>query len=134
MFLKVWESLHRFRLGETSFRGWLYRVAQNLLIDRFRTQKRELPIAAAEELSSPQPTPEDQFEADMRKRLVVTAISELKPNHQQALTLRFIDGLSHAKAGAVLGRNQGAIRAMQHRALKALKSRLEQIEEFHLEH
>jgi RNA polymerase sigma-70 factor (ECF subfamily) len=48
-------------------------------------------------------------------------LSQLSPDYQQVLTLRFISGLSHAETGRVLNRSEEAVRVLQYRALNALR-------------
>jgi RNA polymerase sigma-70 factor (ECF subfamily) len=54
------------------------------------------------------------------------AIGRLNPQHQEVLTLRFINELSHEETAQVMGRTIGAVRVLQHRALKALQEQLEE--------
>ncbi|MGD2253460.1 MAG: RNA polymerase sigma factor [Anaerolineales bacterium] len=125
VFLKAWQGLKSFKKGKGSFRTWLYRVAHNTLIDHYRTMKQESPLQPIEELEAPSPRPEEQVIAKERSQGLARAIARLKPEFQEILTLRFINGMSHMEAGQVMGRSSGAVRVLQHRALKALGEILE---------
>ena len=120
-FLKVWEGLPRFRVGAVPFRLWLYRAARNLLIDHFRTRKPELLLTFDDSvIADPTPRPEDEVITREQWERVRGAIAQLRPEHQEVLLLRFLDGLSHAEVGQVLGLREPTVRVLQHRALKCL--------------
>lgn len=123
-FLKVWESLDRFETGRASFRTWLYRVAHNLLVDHYRTDKPTDPLPD-EPVKAPEAGPEGQVESTQFGAELHAALGQLKPDYQQILTLRFVSDLSHSEAAQVLDRSEGAVRVLQHRALKALREVLE---------
>jgi RNA polymerase sigma-70 factor (ECF subfamily) len=120
VFLKVWEHLPRFQPARVPFRAWLYRVASNLLVDHYRTRK---PVDGLAEsgLIDPAPGPEQVGEVNERNRQLFAALRRLKPEHQEVLTLRFIADLSHAETARVMKRSEGAVRVLQHRALRALR-------------
>lgn len=123
VFLKVWEAMPRFRVGEVSFKTWIYRVAHNLLVDHYRTRK-EPPLTMDLDLEDPKPLPEEEVMRQEKQEWISAAIAQLNPDYQQILALRFINGLSHAEASEVVGRSVAAVRVMQHRALKALAKQL----------
>ena len=124
-FLRVWESLDRFQPDRISFRSWLYRVAHNLLVDRYRTQK---PVGRLDDFTilDRQPNPEHRLIDDEESRMIAKAISHIKPEYQEVLSLRFISELSHVETARIMGRSEGAVRVLQHRALKALRKSLSQ--------
>ncbi len=121
VFLNVWQALPRFRVGEVSFRSWLYRVAHNLLVDHYRTTKPTIDLAQEMPLQDPSPSPEQQVMDLERQSQIARWLAQLPPDYQQVLTLRFVNGLSHAQAAEVMGRTEGAVRVLQHRALRALR-------------
>jgi RNA polymerase sigma-70 factor (ECF subfamily) len=125
VFLRVWESLTNFDASRISFKGWLYRVARNLLVDYYRTRRKQQSLDEASDFPDPQETPEDQIITSERLSLVVSALRELKQEYQDVLTLRFVNGLSHAETAKALDRSIGAVRVLQHRALQALDKQLE---------
>jgi RNA polymerase sigma-70 factor (ECF subfamily) len=125
VFLKVWENLSRFEPTRISFKGWLFRVAHNLLVDYYRTLKQSQSIDDGFELPDPRLSPEDQIIITEQEEVLLKAIKELKQEYQNILTLRFINGLSHAETADILGRSIGAVRVLQHRALKALGDQIE---------
>ncbi len=125
VFLRVWESLPSFDINRISFKGWLFRVARNLLVDYYRTRKRQHPLDEDFDFPDPQQSPEERMIASERKALVISALKEIKQEYQDVLTLRFVNGLSHLETAKVLNRSVGAVRVLQHRALQALDKQLE---------
>jgi RNA polymerase sigma-70 factor (ECF subfamily) len=125
VFLRVWESMASFDVDRISFKGWLFRVAQNLLVDYYRTRKKQHSLDEDFDFPDPQQSPEDRMITSERETLVISALKELKQEYQEVLTLRFVNGLSHAETAQVLNRTIGAVRVLQHRALRALDKELE---------
>lgn len=125
VFLRVWESLASFDVDRISFKGWLFRVAQNLLVDYYRTRKNQHSLDEDFDFPDPQLSPEDRMIATEREALILSALKELKQEYQDVLTLRFVNGLNHSDTAKVLNRSVGAVRVLQHRALRALDKELE---------
>ena len=124
VFLKVWEALPRFKPGQVSFKAWLYRIAHNLLVDRYRTRKTIVPLDAQPDLRDRAPLPEDEVLRQEEREWISDAIAKLRPEYQQILALRFIEKMSHSEAAEILERSVPAVRVLQYRALKALANEL----------
>ncbi len=125
VFLKVWESLSSFDERRISFKGWLFRVAHNLLVDYYRTRKESEPLDEDLDLPDPGMLPEEILINTEQQERVFQAMRKLKMEYQEILTLRFINGLSHEEAARVLNRSVGAVRVLQHRALQSLDHHLQ---------
>jgi RNA polymerase sigma-70 factor (ECF subfamily) len=123
IFLKVWENLAKLQKPHTSFPAWLYRIAHNVIIDHYRTQK---PTVSWDDLSERQMSTMDDspekvlLDVEESKQLA-KAISQLKPRLAQVIVCRFIQKLSHAQTAEIMGLNEGHIRVLQYRALKQLR-------------
>ena len=122
VFLKAWEALDRYRPSEVPFTAWLYRIAHNLLVDRHRTHK--MTDTLDEDHSDPQTDPETRALRNVDAAVIAQALTQLEPPHQQVLTLRFINGHSHAEAAQIMERSEANVRVLQHRALDALRHSL----------
>jgi len=127
VFLRAWEKLGRYRIGNTPFLAWLYTIARNAVIDHYRTRKESV---ALEDVAFSQP---DHAEAsDYRIDLATEveslsiAMKTLTDDQQRILLLKFIEGMSTDQIARHLGKSEGAIRALQMRALQALAKRLEE--------
>ena len=127
VFIKAWGAIGNYQIQSTPFLAWLYRIAHNSIIDFRRSQKYEfVDIDTQYQLPDDKPSLEGQLVASGQWEAVEQALSLLDPVQQEVLTLRFWAGLSHDEIGKLLGRQDGAIRVIQYRALKALRQKLEQ--------
>jgi RNA polymerase sigma-70 factor (ECF subfamily) len=124
VFLKAWEALDRYKASAVPFTAWLYRIAHNLLIDRHRAFKEETALPDDHADHTPHTNPEAEAQRHLEQAALTTALAQLEPDHQHVLTLRFINDLSHAETARIMGRTEGAVRVLQHRALAALRQLL----------
>ncbi len=122
VFLKALEGLESFTYRGIPFSAWLYRIAHARVMDHFRQQARRefLPLderlAAAEE-EGPQVT----IEARLEHEELQAAIAQLTTDQQQVIILKFVEGLSNAEVARILGKSEGAVKSLQHRALNSLQ-------------
>jgi RNA polymerase sigma-70 factor, ECF subfamily len=108
--------------GPAQIRAWIYRAAQRNVIDytRYRGRRPEDLVEAAPEVPSSERGPAEQaVESDDAAQLR-TALARLSPDQAQVLTLRFLAGLSAPEVAAVIGKAEGAVRALQHRGAASL--------------
>jgi RNA polymerase sigma-70 factor (ECF subfamily) len=124
-FLKMLESIGKFRWRSAPFSAWLFRIAHNLAIDHFRARRRWQP-----EEEVPEPPGEEEPSAELRamqsigRRSLLELIENLSPEQQQVLTLKFVFNLPNADVAHVLGKTEGAVKSLQHRALVSLEKQL----------
>jgi RNA polymerase sigma-70 factor, ECF subfamily len=126
VFLKAWEAVGRYRWQGRPFVAWLYRLAHNSHIDHVRTQRPTTSLTNDErplELASPQAAVElaRALDAD----LLSHALGELTVDQQQVIIMKFIDGLDNEQIAQSMDKREGAIRALQMRALSSLRRVLE---------
>jgi RNA polymerase sigma-70 factor (ECF subfamily) len=126
VFLRVWEKLSSFQIGRIAFRNWLLRVAHNLVVDEYRARKETSHLEDHPHLTAPGPNPEQAAIAKERHEQLAEAMRRLRPEYQHVLALRFISGLRHSEVAQVLGKSEGTVRVLQHRALQALAKILRQ--------
>jgi RNA polymerase sigma-70 factor (ECF subfamily) len=128
IFLKLLEAIKASKGPRTHLSAWLYRVAHNLVVDHFRRRPREESLPLEEELVA---APEDVtvvVEKKLAQQQLRAAISHLTVDQQQVIVLKFVEGLSNAEVGQVLGKTEGAVKSLQHRALAALQRIMEREE------
>ena len=128
VFLKLLEAIKASQGPRTHLSAWLYRVAHNLVVDHFRRRPQEESLPLEEELVA---APEDVtvvVEKKLAQQQLRAAISHLTPDQQQVIVLKFVEGLSNAEVGQVLGKTKGAVKSLQHRALDALQRIMEREE------
>jgi RNA polymerase sigma-70 factor, ECF subfamily len=111
------------------FGAWLYRIASNILHRRGRISSREMSVedvalyARGEDFTGEDPAElvGRSSEADE----LVEAIRQLPPDQQRALVLKFARGLKNREIGELLGRSEGAVKQLVHRAMLNLRTVLE---------
>ena len=121
VFLKAWQSIGKYRSQGVPFTAWLLRIAHNTVVDYYRSKKREISLTKLESdagaLDSTQRLEEEVERLQLRR-----AILRLREDYQRVIVLRFIMGMNGAEVAAIMGKREGTIRVMQHRALSALRS------------
>jgi len=99
----------------------LLTIGRNQVADHYRrmsgSPEQTLPLDRASE----SPSPEQLAEATLQREELYRALDHLTEEQKQVVTLRFIDGLSTAEVSYLLDREEGAIRALQHRAVASLR-------------
>jgi len=126
VFIHVLQAVQSKRLWHTSFRGWLYRIAHNLAVDYYRKQPSAQVVALDERLVAAQDDPDSALAEKLSHQRLRAAIARLTWDQQQVLALRFGEQLSSQEVAQVMGKTVGAIDALQHRALRALRRILEE--------
>ena len=125
-FLKMLESIGKFRWQSAPFSAWLFRIAHNLAMDHFRANRRWQP-----EEEPPEPDPDESTSAEANalqsigRKSMMELIEDLSPEQQQVLTLKFLFNFANAEAATILGKSEGAIKSLQHRALASLQKQLD---------
>ena len=120
VFIKAWRGLDTFRGGQVPFRNWLLRIAHNAVIDHYRRRRESQPLEDAWDVESDDPRVEEQVVAGEELERLARVIGRLPPLQQDVLALRFAEGLDAREIGKILDKNAGAVRVLQHRALKEL--------------
>ena len=125
-FLAALGAIGQYRDEGASFRAWLFRIAHNQLANALRTRARQhtAPLDDARDLGAPADDPARLASLADDARRLRAAVGELSDDRRQVVVLRFVDGLSAREIGAVLGRSEGAVRVLQHRALRDLAALL----------
>jgi RNA polymerase sigma-70 factor (ECF subfamily) len=102
-------------------KAYLYRIAHNWITDRFRRETAEL-LELSETLSSPvDDRPELQVETNLEMQAIRRALLSLTSDQQQVIALRYLEGWENCEVAAAMQRPEGAVKALQHRALASLK-------------
>ena len=102
-------------------------IAHNLLANWYRDRGRRPQSASLDEaLSIPSdvPGPQSSLERNERIGVVREAIGALAPDRQQLVALKYADGLTNAQIGRMMGRTEGAVKALHHRTLRQLQQTL----------
>lgn len=121
IFLKAWQKLSGFELRGIPFRAWLFRIARNAIIDHYRTSKKAVPLDLVNEDKLPRTKSlSDQVADSLEAEEVIRLLRQLTLDQQNVLIMRLVNGLSTTEIAQVMGKQEGAIRALQMRGLQAL--------------
>ncbi len=108
------------------FAAWLYRIAHNLVANWHRDHSRRQVVALEQAAltGSGQDSPQQVAERSNERELLLAAIQSLPPERQKLLMFKFVEKMSNAEIGQVMGRSEGAIKSLYHRTLVSLKELL----------
>jgi RNA polymerase sigma-70 factor (ECF subfamily) len=124
-FLRLIEAIRAGRGPERHLRGWLFATTRHLIDEHFRRHFARPQGPLSEQVPLPDHGPEQISEEEDSQRALRAAMSRLTPDQQQVLALRFLTGCSLTEAAEMLGKKPNAIKALQFRALTALRRALE---------
>ncbi|MEU1605869.1 ECF subfamily RNA polymerase sigma factor, BldN family [Micromonospora matsumotoense] len=119
------------RIGSFTWQGrdlgaWLVTIARNLVADHFKSGRYRLEVTTGDVLDAdredrgPEGSPEAAVVEHITNVALLTAVTRLNPEQQECIVLRFLQGLSVAETARAMGKNEGAIKALQYRAVRAL--------------
>jgi RNA polymerase sigma-70 factor (ECF subfamily) len=122
-FMRMLEAIRTGRAWHTSFSGWLYRIAHNLVVDYYRRNRRVdfVEVEESSLLRSTDGDPLRSVEAKLERERLTGALPQLTDEQAQVITLRFLDELSIAEVAAIMEKTEGAVKALQYRAVLALR-------------
>ena len=123
VFLKVLKSLPSYKWKDVPFSAWLYRIAHNQVVDYFRKTSRQQSIELTEAITpdDPDENPEHQTELKADINHLVKATRQLSKAQQEVIALRFSSDLPVAEVARLMGKSEGAVKALQHSAVVALR-------------
>jgi RNA polymerase sigma-70 factor (ECF subfamily) len=109
------------------FSAWLYRIAHNLVANWHRDNSRRKEIPLDEGVLSFQRSehPEHELLRNEETENLLQVVRCLPADRQQLLILKFVEHLSNAEIGQVMGRTEGAVKSLYHRTLLAIRDELE---------
>jgi len=119
------------RIGSFTWQGrdpgaWLVTIARNLVADHFKSGRYRLEVTTGDVLDAdredrgPEGSPEAAVVDHITNVALLTAVKQLNPEQQECIVLRFLHGFSVAETAQAMGKNEGAIKALQYRAVRAL--------------
>ncbi|TSC60593.1 MAG: RNA polymerase sigma-70 factor, ECF subfamily [Parcubacteria group bacterium LiPW_15] len=130
VFLNAWLGIPRYKHRGYPFSSWLYQIARNQVVDHYRARRETVSL----EETDPEAFADKFSEGDLDKNLeverVMAVIRDLKQEYQDVLILRFVEDLSVKEVASTMDKSEGAIKLLQHRALRVLR---EKLGESHLE-
>ena len=124
-FMKMLESIDRFQWRKAPISAWLFRIAHNLAMDHFRAGRRWQPEEEVPEApGAAERSAEEAAFHSIGRRSMLEMIEELSDDQRQVLTLKFVFDFSNAEVATILGKTEGAVKSLQHRALASLQRQI----------
>jgi len=120
VFLNALRSISSFKWKGVPFSAWLFRIAHNQAVDHLRRKKKRAAVPLDESLSSGD-SPHATTELKMDIEQLLRATKRLTEAQREVISLRFTSELSIAQVAKVMGKSQGAVKALQHSAIVALR-------------
>ncbi len=119
------------RIDSLSFQGrdvgaWLVTIARNIVLDHVKSSRYRLEVATADMRDADRATdgPEEAVLQRLTNAELMAGVRQLSDEQRECVELRFMQGLSVAETAAAMGKKDGAIKALQHRAVRRLASLL----------
>ena len=130
VFLRAMRHIHNYENRGLPFSAWLYRIAHNLVANwhRDNSRRKEIPLDDAILSQQRSEHPERELMRTEEREGLLRMLRTLPPERQQLLILKFIDHLSNAEIGQIMGRTEGAVKSLYHRTLTALREEFDALE------
>lgn len=130
VFIRALSHISNYVEKGVPFQAWLYRIAHNLVANWHRDQGRRKIIALDDYVvhSLKSEAPDRLSEEREEQNQLLEAVRRLPEDRQQLILLKFVERMSNAEIGAVMGRTEGAIKSLYHRTLLALREEMEIIQ------
>lgn len=123
-FLRALRAVGTYRYQGKDFGAWLVTIARNLIADHFKSGRYRLELPAAELADTPAelpaPGPEGLVLEALSNQELLGAVKRLAPDQQECIAMRFLAGMSVTETASVMGKNEGAVKALQYRAIRSL--------------
>ena len=120
VFLNALQSISSFKWKGVPFSSWLFRIAHNQVVDYFRKNKSTT-VPLDESLVSSSDNPQSATERKLDIEQLILATKQLTEAQREVISLRFAGELPIAQVAKAMGKSQGAVKALQHSAVVALR-------------
>jgi RNA polymerase sigma-70 factor (ECF subfamily) len=126
VFQRAMNHIHSYTDRGVPFSAWLYRIAHNLVANwhRDRSRRQEIPLSEVPVVPSKDDRPEASLVRSQEQDSLLRFIRQLPPERQTLLILKFVENLSNAEIGQIMGRSEGAVKSLYHRTLLSLRDQL----------
>lgn len=122
VFLKSWRSIRGYHAGSDRFRRWIFAIARNEVRDYWRTSKRTMPMFDLDVTDDSEP--ESEADPEDARRQVAQAMAILTEDQRQVVVLRYFSNKSHEEIAGIMGKREGAVRALLLRALRRMRKEM----------
>jgi RNA polymerase sigma-70 factor, ECF subfamily len=123
-FIRALRRISSYTWQGRDFGAWLVTIARNLIADHFKSGRYRLELATSDLVEAgadkSEDGPENEVLTAITNEALLEAVKALGAEQQECISLRFLQGMSVAETAEIMGKNEGAIKALQYRAVKSL--------------
>jgi RNA polymerase sigma-70 factor (ECF subfamily) len=127
VFRRLLEEIDRGRGPNRHLKGWLYRVAHNLVVDQLRRFEHRNHERLDEALASSNPGVLVQAETAILSEQARAALLELTPKQRDVIVLRYLEGYENEEVACIMDTTVGAVKSLRYRGLAAMRRHLERV-------
>lgn len=128
VFLRMLHALPEYKFTGAPFGAWLFRIANNRVADFYREAKSRQTEVIPDDYKNDDTDPLNRLAKEEERLRLRKALQALSEDFQNIILLRFMKEMPYDEVAAIIGKSEGAVRVMQHRALKALAAELEKLQ------
>ena len=123
VFLSAWQNIRGYKNLGHPFSSWLYQITRNQIVDHYRSRKNDVSLDNSDQEIFIPSAVTDPVDVSMKLAIekVFVAMRKLKPEYGDVIMLRFVEDISLRDTAKALKKTEGAIKLMQHRAIKELR-------------
>jgi len=121
VFINAIKSISSFKWKGVPFSAWLFRIAHNQIVDYFRKKSKRVTVPLDESIRDKDDNPGILLEKNMDIEQMVTATRRLTGAQREVISLRFAGELAISQVAKIMGKSEGAVKALQHSAIVALR-------------
>lgn len=129
IFVKMLHGIESYSIQGVPFSAWLYRIARNRIIDHLRRRPTKTDVSLEEARVDAIASSDKDLDQALQRDELLKAVQVLTNEQRQVIILKFIDDLDNATIARVLGKTEGAIKSLQHRALDTLRQVMRRTDE-----
>jgi RNA polymerase sigma-70 factor, ECF subfamily len=123
-FLRALRRITSYTWQGRDFGAWLVTIARNLIADHYKSGRYRMEVATSDLVEAgadrSEEGPEGEVLTGLTNAALLDAVKQLNSEQQECISLRFLQGMSVAETARIMGKNEGAIKALQYRAVKSL--------------
>lgn len=124
VFINAIKSISSFRWKGAPFSAWLFRIAHNQIVDYLRKKSKRATVPLDESIRDKDDNPGIVVEKNMDIEQLVTATKRLTKAQREVISLRFAGELAISQVARIMGKSEGAVKALQHSAIVTLRKTL----------
>lgn len=123
VFFRAMKHIYDYSDRGLPFSAWLYRIAHNLVANWYRdnSRRKEIPLDDGLNIERHNIHPEQELVALEEKEKLLKILRGLPADRQQLIILKFVEHLSNAEIGQIMGKTEGAVKSLYHRTLASLR-------------